>query len=477
MKRAIMTKYILAGVLWTLCTGPGYADTIHVASDTNINLATPTQINGTATTLLIRSPGSGGERHSFLHFDLGTLPSGVSVGQATLRLWISVVNDAGPIDVYPVLGPWDEATLSASGAPPLDLIRGSFDIAMSDQSRFVTVDITDLVQGWYDGSVANFGIALLPTTSDPVRVTLDSKESTGTSHAPELEVTLTGPEGPAGPQGPAGSTGPQGLQGPTGIDGAPGPVGPPGVQGPQGPVGPQGAQGPSGADGAAGPMGPEGPQGLAGPQGIQGEPGPTGPAGATGPSGTQGPQGPTGADGTVGPVGPAGPQGMQGLPGPQGIQGALGPTGPTGVPGPQGLAGPQGPAGPGGAVVQVKYAEGSSALLLPLQVNTYPESISIETTSATSLLEISFVMAATKHAPQTSASFLSVALRLDGAGVPNKRYEFSAYGLSMSSTFSGTWIIPVSAGMHTVGMALEIQTTVEWWLEPRRILIVKEIIP
>ncbi len=108
------------------------------------------------------------------------------------------MNDAGPIDVLPVLGPWDEVTLSASVTPPLGLAIGSLSISTTDQGRFVTVDVTTLAQGWLDGSITDFGIALLPTTTDPVRITLDSKESTGTSHAPELEVTPVGPEGPPG---------------------------------------------------------------------------------------------------------------------------------------------------------------------------------------------------------------------------------------------------------------------------------------
>jgi Collagen triple helix repeat (20 copies) len=282
-QRALASRAVLASVM-VLSLGPVYADTVHLGSDTNINLATPGQINGSATTLFIRNSGTGGERHSFLHFDLATLPPGVPVSQATLRLWVVAVNDEGPIDIHPVLGPWDEATLSASTAPPLDLAIGSFNVTTSDQGRFVTVDITSLVQGWLDGSIANFGIALLPTTADPARVTLDSKESTGTSHAPELEVT---PVGPAGPQGPAGPPGPQGIAGPSGA------VGPPG---PQGPVGPAGAPGPQGP---AGLQGPQGPQGDAGPAGAAGPQGPTGPAG---PQGATGPQGPPGPPGTSGPA-------------------------------------------------------------------------------------------------------------------------------------------------------------------------------
>ncbi|MBS1806436.1 MAG: collagen-like protein [Acidobacteria bacterium] len=92
----------------------------------------------------------------------------------------------------------------------------------------------------------------------------DSKESTNTSHQPELEIAITGPIGPQGPQGPTGLTGS---------------------------IGPAGPAGPTGATGAQGPQGSQGPIGL---------PGPAGPIGATGPQGPQGPQGPAGASGTFG---------------------------------------------------------------------------------------------------------------------------------------------------------------------------------
>src|SRR5688572_2468286 len=67
-----------------LSLGRAYADTVHVVADTNINLATPGQINGSGTTLLVRNSGAGGERHTFLRFDLSTLPVGVPVSQAKL---------------------------------------------------------------------------------------------------------------------------------------------------------------------------------------------------------------------------------------------------------------------------------------------------------------------------------------------------------------------------------------------------------
>ena len=164
--------------------------TVHVRDDTNINLAMPTQVNGIANSLFVRNIGSGGERHTYLQFELSSVPSGVPINRASLRIWVLAVNDPGPVDIYVVAGPWNEETLSASVTPPLGVLIGTVNVTMSDQNRYVLADVTGTVQGWLNGTTPNHGIALVPTPADPVRITLDSKEATTTSHGPELEVAL-----------------------------------------------------------------------------------------------------------------------------------------------------------------------------------------------------------------------------------------------------------------------------------------------
>lgn len=402
MKNALI-GLLLAGLLLAALA---QAQTLHTVDDADVNLTTPGQNNGATTTVFVRNVGSGGVRHGFVKFDLGTLPAGITgneVAKASLRLFVRDVADAGSIDIHVVLGPWNEATITAASSPPISAPFATIPISTGDINSFVIIDITPLVQDWVDGVTPNNGIAILPNTADNVRLTLDSKENTMTSHPIEIDVALTGPTGPQGPEGPAGPEGPQGVAGPTGPEGPAGPQGPqgiPGPQGPQGPQGPEGPQGPQGVQGATGPQGSQGPQGDPGAQGPQGDPGPIGPAGPQGPVGItfEGPWnagtpydpsdvvtyegqtwfaletnlnqtpggvntcgagsdscwsllaaiGAQGPQGEIGPVGPTGPQGPQGDPGPQGPQGPQGATGPQGPQGPQGVPGPQGPQGPQG---------------------------------------------------------------------------------------------------------------------------------
>ena len=181
-----------AAVVLALLAPTAWAQAVHTTHDTNINLANPTQLNGTATALFIRNIGSGGERHTFLRFDGSTLPVGQVVAKATLRLFVTAVNDPGPVQVYTVTGPWSEDTLSASVAPPLGALVGTINVTAADETGFVVVDVTNVVRARLAGTLVNGGLALVPSAADPVRITLDSKEATGTSHEPELEVaTIT----------------------------------------------------------------------------------------------------------------------------------------------------------------------------------------------------------------------------------------------------------------------------------------------
>ena len=109
-------------------------------------------------------------------------------------------------------------------------------LTSSDNDHFVSVDITDQVNDWLLGTTPNNGIALLPSAAANISAELDSKENTGTSHPPELEIAFFGPQGPIGPDGPQG---PIGLTGPAGATGAIGPAGATGAIGPAGPPGSQ----------------------------------------------------------------------------------------------------------------------------------------------------------------------------------------------------------------------------------------------
>jgi hypothetical protein len=213
-----MAKRPLAPIVLSCVLGGavlGRADTLHVAADTTVAENDPNAVFGGAATVAVRDAGTY-RLNGYARFDLsslGALPPGRAVRHAALRLWVGQQLTAGSIAVYPVLGTWDEGTLTWNTTPTLGGQFATVALTANDALRYATVDVTPLVQGWLNGSVANHGLALLPDTGG-VAVDLDSKESASTSHPMELEVvvedsggdvTAVNTPGGGGLQGGAGS--------------------------------------------------------------------------------------------------------------------------------------------------------------------------------------------------------------------------------------------------------------------------------
>lgn len=194
----------------------------------------------------------------FSFSDLGSGVNGSNISKATLVLYVDAVLASGTMDVYQVNGAWSEGALTWNNAPVLG--TKLFSAVSVSSMGYLQLDLTSTAQAWLNGSLANNGIALVPTPGSPISVSFDSKENLLTSHTAQLPMILV-------------SAGPQGSQG---------------VQGPQGPQGAPGAQGPPGTPGATGPQGSQGPQGLPGATGTPGAPGSQGPQGAQGPPGPSG---------------------------------------------------------------------------------------------------------------------------------------------------------------------------------------------
>lgn len=252
----------VASVILAAMPAPAGAVMARLSDDAHTLQSARSTSFGTAPSLLVQGPGPGAAQ-TYVRFDLTTLPAGTrgaDVSRAVLRLWVSKVARGGMIDVHSVRGGWSEDSLTAANAPGRgrDELLG-IPVSPRDRSRFLVVDVTELVQEWLDRTLENNGLVLVPNAAG-VAVEFDSKENVATSHEPELEITLraTGAAGPTGPPGASGERGPAGSTGPPGPAGPVGPVGPPGaigVQGVAGPAGPPGPEGPAGPRGAAGPAG------------------------------------------------------------------------------------------------------------------------------------------------------------------------------------------------------------------------------
>lgn len=236
-----MTRQLSAAS--AILTGDTYTDA--AKATTNYGKVTALPVSGTGTTL----------KRAWFNFNItGVLPPGTTASQiskATLKLWVSTAAAGGPVNLSVVTGAtWVEGTgATGSGithgtAPTVSPTPLISNWQITSAGNYAAVDLTSLVQSWVSGATPNYGFVLTPGVST-VNVSFDSKESTTTSHEPQLDIELVN-QGPAGPEGPQGVAGPAGAQGPQGVPGLQGPQGIPGAMGPQGEIGPVGPQGPQG---------------------------------------------------------------------------------------------------------------------------------------------------------------------------------------------------------------------------------------
>jgi hypothetical protein len=90
-----------------------------------------------------------------------------------------------------VNGSWAESTITSSLSPVLGTtIAPSVPITAASKNQYILIDVTSALQAWLSGSQANDGIALV--ANGTFSASFDSKESTTTSHPPELDVVFAG---------------------------------------------------------------------------------------------------------------------------------------------------------------------------------------------------------------------------------------------------------------------------------------------
>jgi hypothetical protein len=168
----------------------------------------------------------GASANAFIRFDLSSFPvgyPGARVSKAALKLYVSTVTTAGSFNVDYVMGDWTEKTITGAMEPTLGTaVAVGVEVNSATRGKYLLIDVTPAVKAWLDGTLPNNGLVLVGDNA--VRAAFSSKENTGVSHSPELDIVVN-------------SDGLQGPPGPPGRDGPAGPIGPVGPQGPQGPAG------------------------------------------------------------------------------------------------------------------------------------------------------------------------------------------------------------------------------------------------
>ena len=193
MKRASMF-YSLALLMTAILSLPAFGQ-ITPSDDAYTLTSSPTKNFGTANTLEVESSGA----TTFIRFDLSGIPSSVNgsmVAKGTLKIFVGTVTTPGSFNIDLVTSSWAEKTITANSEPTLgSAVASAIPVTTADKDQYILVDVTAAVVDWLNGT-ANDGLAIVPDGT--VSFTLNSKETTTTSHPPELDIVLTGPQGPPG---------------------------------------------------------------------------------------------------------------------------------------------------------------------------------------------------------------------------------------------------------------------------------------
>jgi hypothetical protein len=216
--RSLSMWMLFCGLINTLALGQAV-----LTDDSFTSSATPKVNYGTSIVEVI-----GAGSNTYLKFSFVGLPSGLNgsnIASANVVLYADAVAAAGTMDVYAVNGAWSEGTITYNSAPALG--NSILSAVPVKKTGYVSLNVTSTVQAWLNGTLANNGIALVPSTGSSIVASIDSKESILTSHGAQLNLVLVSGGSP-GPQGPAGPPGAPGVSGAPGAPAAQGPQGSPG---------------------------------------------------------------------------------------------------------------------------------------------------------------------------------------------------------------------------------------------------------
>ena len=170
---------------WTAALGQ-----ITPSDDGYVNSALPTTNYGAATTLNLQSAAE----TSYIRFDLSAVPAGytgASITKATLKLYVNSVTTAGSFNVDYVNGSWTENKIIYNLQPALGTtIAASVPLTSASKGKYMEIDITAAMVEWLNNTQPNDGIALV--ANSPLVATFDSKENTGASHPPEIDIVYAG---------------------------------------------------------------------------------------------------------------------------------------------------------------------------------------------------------------------------------------------------------------------------------------------
>ncbi|MGI9204362.1 MAG: DNRLRE domain-containing protein, partial [Woeseiaceae bacterium] len=159
-------------------------------ADTWLKEAAPNENHGSDKELSAKNKPTDNFRVLY-QFDLSSIPANANITRAELRLRVTGEDDSGQqVNIHRVTDSWTENTANwtNTGNDFDPTISASF---IPDDTGWVRVDISNLVQSWVCGESSNHGFMLIPTSADK-ESKYTSKEWDRGNRRPRLYVRTSG---------------------------------------------------------------------------------------------------------------------------------------------------------------------------------------------------------------------------------------------------------------------------------------------
>ncbi len=128
--------------------------------------------------------------YALVKFDTSTLPSGVIITNASFRYYVNTLaSTGGPHYAYQITSSWTETGVTWSNKPTSDISKFVCNtVSPNTYSTLSNATLINLVKGWYNGTISNYGLYLYTTNTSYVDYFATRENST---YAPLLIVTYT----------------------------------------------------------------------------------------------------------------------------------------------------------------------------------------------------------------------------------------------------------------------------------------------
>ena len=151
---------------WSLTIAPTETLILQPGSegkDADVGESSPNQNSGNYTELWVGYNIA--KWRTYLQFDLNPnpLPVDAILTHAYLKLYQHGGSGSLSLGVYQVLGNWSESAITWNNQPASSSVEIHFQNIYTSTGTWRTWYIKDLVKGWIDGSISNYGILLKPT--------------------------------------------------------------------------------------------------------------------------------------------------------------------------------------------------------------------------------------------------------------------------------------------------------------------------